>query len=71
LVKLLERLSGRSATTVSFGTEAPYFNQLGAETVVFGPGDMQVAHRNDEHISLIELERATQFLVQVIRELCG
>ena len=71
LVKLVQRLSGRSPTSVSFGTEAPYFNQLGAETVVFGPGDMTVAHRSDEHISLIELERATDLLVQVIRELCG
>jgi acetylornithine deacetylase len=71
LVKLFERLSGRFATTVSFGTEAPYFNQLGAETVVFGPGDMTVAHRSDEHISLSELERATGLLVQVILEVCG
>src|SRR6266404_4906111 len=71
LVKLFERLSGRSATTVSFGTEGPYFNQLGAETVVFGPGDMTVAHRSDEHISLSELERATGLLIQVIRELFG
>jgi len=71
LVKLVQRLSGRSPTSVSFGTEAPYFNQLGAETVVFGPGDMKVAHRSDEHVSLIELERATDLLVQVIRELCG
>ncbi len=39
LVKLIERLSGTSATTASFGTEAPYYNQLGAETVVFGPGE--------------------------------
>jgi len=71
LVKLLERICGTSATTVSFGTEAPYFKQLGAETVVFGPGDMTVAHRSDEHVALIELEGATELLVRLIRELCG
>jgi acetylornithine deacetylase len=71
LVKLLEEISGTSTTTVSFGTEAPYFKQLGAQTVVFGPGDMSVAHRSDEHISLIELERATELLVRLMRELCG
>lgn len=71
LAKLIEQLGGTSATTVSFGTEAPYSNQLGAETVVFGPGDMAVAHRSGEHISLIELERATELLVELIRELCG
>ena len=63
--------SGMTATTVSFGTEAPYFNQLGAETVVFGPVDMKVAHRSGEHVSLVELEGATDLLVQVIRKLCG
>ncbi|HXO96858.1 MAG TPA: M20/M25/M40 family metallo-hydrolase, partial [Chthoniobacterales bacterium] len=71
LVKLLERICGTSATTVSFGTEAPYFKQLGAETVVFGPGDMTVAHRSNEHVALIELEGATELLVRLIRELCG
>jgi acetylornithine deacetylase len=71
LVKLIERLAGTSATTVSFGTEAPYFDQLGAETVVFGPGDMTAAHRSGEYVSLAELDRATDILVQVIRKLCG
>jgi len=32
---------------------------------------MTFAHRSDEHISLSELERATDLLIQVIRELCG
>src|SRR5260370_32523976 len=42
LVKLVQRLSGRSPTSVSFGTEAPYFNQLGAET------------RSEEHTSELQ-----------------
>jgi acetylornithine deacetylase len=71
LSKLLERLGQASATTVSYGTEAPYFDQLGAETVVFGPGDMKAAHRSGEYVSLVELERGTDLLVQVIQELCG
>jgi acetylornithine deacetylase (ArgE) len=71
LCKLIERLSELPATTASYGTEAPYFSRLGAETVVFGPGDMKVAHRSAECVPLAELERATDLLVQVIRELCG
>jgi acetylornithine deacetylase len=71
LGELIERLSEASATSVSYGTEAPYFHQLGAETVVFGPGDMKVAHRSGEHVSLVELERATDLLVRIIRQLCG
>jgi acetylornithine deacetylase len=71
LSKLIERLTEASATMVSYGTEAPYFHQLGAETVVFGPGDMKVAHRSGEYVSLAELELATDILIRVIRELCG
>jgi len=32
---------------------------------------MKVAHRSAECVPLAELERATDLLVQVIRELCG
>jgi acetylornithine deacetylase len=71
LCRLIERLSELPAATVPYGTEAPYFNQLGAETVVFGPGNMKVAHRNSECVSLAELDRATDILIQVIRKLCG
>ena len=70
-MRSLEQLSDARATTVAFGTEAPYFHQLGAETVVFGPGDMQVAHRAGEYIVLEELERGKEILVDLIHRMTG
>jgi acetylornithine deacetylase len=69
LVKALETLSGNKAHTVAFGTEAPYFSALGAETVVFGAGDMLHAHRVDERVKVDELERCVKILRELIAEL--
>jgi acetylornithine deacetylase len=62
LVGELERLSGNAATAVAFGTEAPYLKKLGAETVVFGPGDMKTAHSIEENVPVEELERCVEIL---------
>ena len=58
----LERLSGNAAVAVAFGTEAPYLKKLGAETVVFGPGDMKTAHSVEENVPIEELERCVEIL---------
>lgn len=62
LVGELERLSGNAAVAVAFGTEAPYLKKLGAETVVFGPGDMKTAHSVEENVPVEELERCVEIL---------
>ena len=66
LVKLFESETGRDAGAVSFGTEAPQLAALGAETVVFGPGSMSVAHTSGEFVPVPDLERCTDILCRVI-----
>jgi acetylornithine deacetylase len=70
LVKLLENLSGQSAGTVAFGTEAAQMTALGAEAVVMGPGDIRVAHRTGEFVPIDELERCVEILKDAIQALC-
>jgi acetylornithine deacetylase len=65
LVRRLQDLSGNPPQTVAFGTEAPYLMKLGAETVVFGPGDMKTAHSSEENVPVEELERC----VAIVRRL--
>jgi acetylornithine deacetylase len=69
LVKLLEHETNHSAGTVSFGTEAPQLTALGAETVVFGPGSMSVAHTSGEFVPIGELNRCADVLCRVITQL--
>lgn len=70
LVTLLEELSRNEAGTVAFGTEAAQMGDLGAEAVVFGPGDIRVAHRTGEFVPIVELETCVQVLRQAIERLC-
>src|SRR5438128_3945687 len=56
LVQLLEASSGRQSGSVAFGTEAPQMISLGAEAIVFGPGDIRVAHRTGEFVPVDQLE---------------
>ncbi|HEV3410120.1 MAG TPA: M20/M25/M40 family metallo-hydrolase, partial [Chthoniobacterales bacterium] len=69
LVKMLEGETACSAGSVSFGTEAPQLAALGAETVVFGPGSMTVAHTSGEFVPIAELERCAEILGRVIARL--
>jgi acetylornithine deacetylase len=71
IVTLLEELTGKPSGTVSFGTEAPQMMALGAEAVVFGPGDIRVAHRTGEFVPIAELEESVEILRQVILRLCN
>ena len=71
IVRFLEAESGNRSTTVPFGTELPEVAGMGAEGVVFGPGDIRVAHRTDEHVRVDELERAAEVLTRAIQHFCG
>jgi acetylornithine deacetylase len=71
LVVALEGLTGRAAGTVSFGTEAPQLAELGADAVVFGPGDIRVAHRTGEFVPAAELRECARILRRTIERFCG
>jgi acetylornithine deacetylase len=70
LVKFLETASSLSSGTVAFGTEAPSMIGLGAEAVVFGPGDIRVAHRTGEFVPQAELDRCVEILRQSVENFC-
>ncbi|HEX6182487.1 MAG TPA: acetylornithine deacetylase [Pyrinomonadaceae bacterium] len=71
LVRALEELTGREAGTISFGTEAPQLAELGADAVVFGPGDIRVAHRTGEFVPATELRECARILRRTIERFCG
>jgi acetylornithine deacetylase len=41
---------------VSYGTEAGLFQAVGIPAVLWGPGDIGVAHRPDEYVEVADLE---------------
>lgn len=70
LVRLLEEATAREAGTIAFGTEAPQMAELGAEAVVFGPGNIRVAHRTDEFVPIKELRECVMVLSRAIEHFC-
>jgi acetylornithine deacetylase len=70
LVRFLVQESGNPAATVAFGTEAPQLTALGAEAVVFGPGDIRVAHQTGEFVPVTDLVRCEEILERAITQFC-
>lgn len=70
LVQVAERLTGHAAGAVAFGTEAPYLQQLGCETLVLGPGDIACAHQPDEYLEMARLEPSVRLLRELIQHYC-
>lgn len=70
IVRCTESLTGYSATAVAFGTEGPYFNRMGIDTVVLGPGDIDQAHRPDEYLEEARIEPTLDLLGKLIDHFC-
>ncbi len=70
IVRLAEKLTGNESTSVAFGTEAPYFNSMGMETLILGPGDIDQAHQANEYLETKRIEPMIDILRQVIENFC-
>ena len=71
IVKLTEELTGRGAGTVAFGTEGPFLNALGCQTVILGPGDIDQAHQPNEYVAIERLQSATAIFRKLILRCCA
>jgi acetylornithine deacetylase len=60
-------------TPVNFGaaSDGSFLEDEGIPTVVFGPGDVRVAHCKDESVELDEVIAAAKSLAACVVEWCG
>lgn len=70
LVKMAEALTGHTAETVAFGTEGPFLQELGMDTIVMGPGSINQAHQPDEYLDMTQIEPSVAILKQLISRCC-
>lgn len=70
LVTACERLTGHAAGAVDFGTEGPFLRELGLDTVILGPGNIEQAHRPDEYLALDRVEPMLGTLRGLVRQFC-
>ena len=70
IAQVLTRLTGKKPSSVAFGTEAPYFNDMQTETIVIGPGSINQAHQPDEYLPLEHIEPTVKMLDDLIAHFC-
>ena len=61
-------LPGFESAPAAFGTDAPHLTNFGHK-IICGPGTVRVAHRDDEHITLAELEEAINLYIKMFKAL--
>ncbi|MEJ2693356.1 MAG: acetylornithine deacetylase [Candidatus Thiodiazotropha sp.] len=70
IVQATEALTGVEAGAVAFGTEGPYLNELGLQTVICGPGNIDQAHQPDEYLPLEHIHPAINLIQSLVRQFC-
>jgi acetylornithine deacetylase len=70
ILKATEELTGEGAVSVAFGTEAPFLAELGADTIVMGPGDIAQAHKPDEYLRVDRLAPTVDVLRGLVQRFC-
>ncbi len=70
IVKAVEQLTGTQAGAVAFGTEGPYLNDMGMQTVICGPGSIDQAHQPDEYLPLKHIQPAINLIQSLVRQFC-
>jgi acetylornithine deacetylase len=70
IVRLAEKLAGEPTGAVAFGTEGPYLNAMGMDTVILGPGDIDQAHQANEYLVMDRIEPMIGILEHMIKHFC-
>jgi acetylornithine deacetylase len=66
LVSEIAHFTGRSATSIPFGSEASLLSEIVKEVIVIGPGDMRSAHSSREFVPVPELDLMVQLLTKLM-----
>ncbi|REG82859.1 acetylornithine deacetylase [Marinomonas pollencensis] len=70
IIKTCEKLTKKTASSVSFATEGPFLNQLGIETLILGPGSIDQAHQPNEFMALEQIKPMQGVLRELIERYC-
>src|SRR6056300_251011 len=70
LGRQIEALTGHAPESVAFGTEGPFLQQLGMDTIILGPGSIDQAHQPNEYMSLDQVKPCIAILQSLIKQYC-
>lgn len=70
LVKIAEKLTGHNSEAVNYATEAPFLQDLGLETLVLGPGNIDQSHQIDEYLDIDQMQPCIDLIGSLIEHFC-
>ena len=70
LNEYLQEVTQKQSQSVAFGTEAPFYNEMGCETIVMGPGSIKQAHQPDEFLPMDQIQPTVTLLENLIQRFC-
>lgn len=62
-------VEGLPSKPVAFGSDAPHLKNF-THKAICGPGSITVAHRDDEHVLVAELEKAVEQYLALYQSVC-
>ncbi len=70
LVAALEKLTRARSEAAAFSTEAPFYNDMGMETVVLGPGHISQAHQPNEYLAAAQIKPMVKLIRDLVFRFC-
>lgn len=68
--RLCQAVGQHESHSVAFATDAGWLQRIGLQCVLFGPGDIEVAHRANEFVPIAELRRGGEVLEGLVHQAC-
>ena len=70
ILRAMQHILPEASTAVSYGaTDQAFFQAIGAQTVIYGPGDFDQAHAINESVSLARIKDTYQVYRRLIRQI--
>ena len=67
--KILKKYN-QTATEFIGGCEAGYFCELGGESIIFGAGDLELAHKPNEFLDINNYQKYNKMFADIVSEIC-
>jgi acetylornithine deacetylase len=68
---LCKHIGQEGSIGVSYGTDGGYLSKAGYECVLYGAGDIAVAHKPDEYVPISEMNTCVQTIDAAVKHFCG
>jgi acetylornithine deacetylase len=67
---LCTEVGQNKTVSASYATDAGWFQSVGMQCAIFGPGSIEVAHKPNESIPVQELHQASEILQHIVHQFC-